>query len=152
MTATLLAGCLVLATSCGAPAPAKQAPASAPQTPVTTDPVASGPVATTPTKAPKPVKPTGDTINTHKVRWTKAQPTSHGRKLKLIWWSGVAPCSVLDRVKVKETRKRVTVTLYEGTAPKAKDVACIMIALEKTTTVKLKSPLGKRKVVDGAKS
>ncbi|MFD1544362.1 hypothetical protein [Nonomuraea guangzhouensis] len=152
MTATLLAGCLVLATSCGAPAPAKQAPASAPQAPVTTDPVASGPVATTPTKSPKPVKPTGDTINTHKVRWTKAQPTSHGRKLKLTWWSGVAPCSVLDRVKVKETGKRVTVTLYEGTAPKAKDVACIMIAVEKTTTVKLKSPLGKRKVVDGAKS
>ncbi|MEU7862878.1 hypothetical protein [Nonomuraea sp. NPDC049141] len=151
MTATLLAGCLVLATSCGAPAPAKQAPASAPQVPVTTDPVASGPAETTPTKSPKPVKPTGDTINTHKVRWTKAQPTSHGRKLKLTWWSGVAPCSVLDRVKVKETGKRVTVTLYEGTAPKAKDVACIMIAVEKTTTVKLKSPLGKRKIVDGAK-
>ncbi|WP_250906669.1 hypothetical protein [Nonomuraea sp. NEAU-A123] len=152
MTATLLAGCLVLATSCGASAPAKQAPAPAPQVPVTTDPVASGPAETTPTKSPKPVKPTGDTINTHKVRWTKAQPTSHGRKLKLTWWSGVAPCSVLDRVKVKETGKRVTVTLYEGTAPKAKDVACIMIAVEKTTTVKLKSPLGKRKVVDGAKS
>jgi hypothetical protein len=150
LTATLSAGCLVLATSCGSPAPAKQA-APAPQAPVTTAPVESGPVATTPTKGPKPVKPTGDTINTHKVRWTKAKQVSKGRSLKLTWWSGVEPCSVLDRVKVKETRKRVTVTLYEGTAPKAKNTACIMIAVEKTTTVKLKAPVGKRKIVDGAK-
>ncbi|WP_246609441.1 hypothetical protein [Nonomuraea rhizosphaerae] len=114
--------------------------------------MASEPVATTPAKKPEPVRPTGDTINTHKVRWTKAKYVSKGRKLHLTWWSGVAPCSVLDRVKVKETRKRVTVTLYEGTAPKAKNTACIMIAVEKTTTVKLKSPLAKRKLVDGAKS
>ncbi|NUS08987.1 MAG: hypothetical protein HOV97_41255 [Nonomuraea sp.] len=109
------------------------------------------PVTTAPTKSPEPVKPTGDAINVHKVRWTKATPVSHGKKVKLTWWSGVAPCTVLHKVKVKETAKKVTVTLYEGTSPKARNVSCIMIAVEKTTTVKLKHAVGKRKLVDGGK-
>ncbi|MCK2214616.1 hypothetical protein MF672_012555 [Actinomadura sp. ATCC 31491] len=113
-------------------------------TPVTTAP-------TTPADTPKPVKPTGDAVNVHKVRWTKAKPVSKGRKVQLTWWSGVAPCTVLDRVKVKETSRKVTITLYEGASPKAKNVSCIMIAIQKTTTVKLKKPLGKRTLVDGAK-
>ncbi|MEU0563941.1 hypothetical protein ABZ297_00890 [Nonomuraea sp. NPDC005983] len=150
MTATLLAGCLALATSCGADAAAGQGAASSgPATSVVATPVTTTP--TTGPKGPEPVKPTGETINTHKVRWTKAKPIANGRKIALTWWSGVAPCTVLGRVKVKETPKQVTITLYEGTAPKAKNVSCIMIAIEKTTTVTLKSPLGKRKLVDGAK-
>ncbi|WP_345567979.1 hypothetical protein [Nonomuraea rosea] len=151
MTATFLAGCLVLATSCGAAPPAERAASSAPEKP----PVVSSPVTTTPTtaptKGPEAVKPTGDAINVHKIRWTKAKPVSKNKKVKLTWWSGVAPCTVLDRVKVKESAKRVTITLYEGTGPKAANVSCIMIAVEKTTTVKLKKALGKRKIVDGAK-
>jgi hypothetical protein len=112
------------------------------------------PVTTTPTKSPEkgpqPVKPTGNAINVHKVRWTKARAVSK-RKVQLTWWSGVAPCTVLDRVKVKESPKFVTVTLYEGTAPKARNVSCIMIAIEKTTTITLKKPIGKRKIVDGSR-
>jgi hypothetical protein len=104
-----------------------------------------------PTEDPKPVKPTGNAVNVHKIRWTKAKAVSKGKKIQLNWWSGVEPCTVLHKVKVKETAKRVTITLYEGTAPKAKNVSCIMIAIEKTTTVKLKKAIGKRKIVDGAK-
>jgi hypothetical protein len=147
MTATALAGCLVLATSCGAAPSAERAASTPPQQP----PVVANPATTTPTKGPEPTKPTGNAINVHKVRWTKAKPVSKGRKIQLTWWSGVAPCTVLDRVKVKETAKSVTITLYEGTSPKARNVSCIMIAIEKTTTVKLKKPIGKRKIVDGAK-
>ncbi|MFI6742180.1 hypothetical protein ACIBI9_55535 [Nonomuraea sp. NPDC050451] len=150
MTATLLAGCLVLATSCGAAPPAERASTAVPAKP----PAVAEPVTTTPTtgpkKSPEPVKPTGNAINVHKVRWTKAKAVSK-RKVQLTWWSGVAPCTVLDHVKVKETAKYVTITLYEGTAPKARNVSCIMIAIEKTTTVTLKKPIGKRKVVDGSK-
>ncbi|MEV6036187.1 hypothetical protein AB0L65_33875 [Nonomuraea sp. NPDC052116] len=150
MTATLLAGCLVLATSCGAAAPAERASTAVPAKP----PAVAEPVTTTPTKSPEkgpqPVKPTGNAINVHKVRWTKARAVSK-RKVQLTWWSGVAPCTVLDRVKVKESPKFVTVTLYEGTAPKARNVSCIMIAIEKTTTITLKKPIGKRKIVDGSK-
>jgi hypothetical protein len=105
----------------------------------------------TPAAGPTPTKPKGHTVNPHKVRWEKAKPSRDGRKLKIIWWSGVEPCHVLDHVKVRETTKTVTVTLYEGQARGAGDVACIQIAIQKTTTVKLKAPLGKRKVIDGAK-
>jgi hypothetical protein len=146
-TATLLTGCLVLATSCAtSPPAARQAPsATAPARQTVT------PVTTSPTKGPEPVKPTGDAINVHKIRWSKAKSVSHGKKVQLTWWSGVAPCTVLHKVKVKETAKKVTITLYEGTSPKAENVSCIMIAVQKTTTVKLKHPLAKRRIVDGAK-
>ncbi|WP_228010985.1 hypothetical protein [Nonomuraea phyllanthi] len=151
MTATVLAGCLVLAAGCGAATSASPAAPTTPdKPPAVTDPVTTTP-STGPAKSPKPVKPTGDAVNVRKVRWTKAKPVSKGRKVQLTWWSGVAPCTVLDRVKVVETAKKVTITLYEGASPKAKDMACIMIAIEKTTTVTLKKPLGKRKIVDGTK-
>ncbi|MFI6502283.1 hypothetical protein [Nonomuraea typhae] len=104
-----------------------------------------------PTKGPEPVKPVGNTINTRKIPYLTAKAYDRGRKIKLTWWSGVEPCTVLDRVKVKESGRRVTITLYEGTDEKAQNVACIEIAIQKTTTVKLKTPLGKRKIVDGAK-
>ncbi|MEW9554769.1 hypothetical protein [Nonomuraea sp. NPDC050783] len=150
--ATLLAGSLVLATSC-ATAPAA-GPAASQGSPVPPPPVAVSPVTTAPSAPadePKQVKPVGNALNVHKVRWDRARPVSKGRQVRLTWWSGVAPCTVLDRVKVKETRKKVTITLYEGTGPKAKNASCIMIAIQKTTTVKLKKALGKRTLVDGAK-
>ncbi|SDL56942.1 hypothetical protein SAMN05421869_12794 [Nonomuraea jiangxiensis] len=143
----MLAVSVMLVTGCGAAPPAERAAATAPAQP----PVAAEPVTTMPTKGPEPVKPTGNAINVHKVRWTNATPVAKGRQIKLTWWSGVAPCTVLDRVKVKETAKQVTITLYEGTSPKAKNVSCIMIAIEKTTTVKLKKALGNRKLVDGSR-
>lgn|SRR5690606_3470668 len=150
VTATLVAGCLVFAAGCGAERPARQAATPGPDTPVSSSPVADSAITTPPSAKPRPVKPTGDAVNPRKVRFTKATPVDEGRKVRLTWWSGVEPCTVLDRVKVKETKKRVTITLYEGPSAKARNVSCIMIAIEKTTTVKLKSPLGKRKIVDGA--
>ncbi|MFI7438485.1 hypothetical protein [Nonomuraea indica] len=156
MTATLLAGCL-LATSCGTAPPDGRSGSSTPPSSGTTVTATAVSTASTPTpgtppaKGPEPVRPTGDAVDVRKVRWTKAKPVDKGRKVQLFWMSGVAPCTVLDRVKVKETRSRVTITLYEGTSPKARNVSCIMIAIEKTTTVKLKAPLGKRRIVDGAK-
>ncbi|MER7361250.1 hypothetical protein [Nonomuraea wenchangensis] len=153
--ATLLAGSLVLATSCATAPATRPAASSASRTPTPPPAVELTPVTTAPTTAPsegpQPVKPTGDAINVRKVRWTKAKPVSKGKKVQLTWWSGVAPCTVLDRVKVKETTKKVTITLYEGTSPKARNTSCIMIAIEKTTTVKLKKALGKRVLVDGAR-
>ncbi|WP_152992475.1 hypothetical protein [Nonomuraea pusilla] len=149
-TATLLTGSLLVA-GCATASPSGQAASTVPRSPVVATPVTTTPTPAPSTKEPKPVKPTGDAVNPHKVQWTSAKPVAKGTKVKLTWWSGVAPCTVLDRVKVKETSKRVTITLYEGASPKAKGVSCIMIAIEKTTTVRLKHPLGKRKIVDGAK-
>ncbi|WP_433221718.1 hypothetical protein [Microtetraspora malaysiensis] len=100
------------------------------------------------TGATAPVKPKGGTVDPRKVRWTSAKPIRNGRYLRVTWWSGVEPCTVLDRVRVKETRKKVTVTLYEGRGKDAQ--MCVMIAVRKSTIVKLRAPLGDRKVVDGA--
>lgn len=156
LTAGCLAGCLALAAACGTGQPSgqtatQQAASPNPDTAVSTTPVSEEATTTPPLAKPKPVKPTGDALNPRKVPFTKATPISKGRKIRLTWWSGVEPCTVLHRVKVKETKQRVTITLYEGTSPKAKNQACIMIGIEKTTDVKLKTPLGKRKIVDGAK-
>ncbi|WP_436758640.1 hypothetical protein [Streptosporangium sp. V21-05] len=159
---SFLAGSLLLALGCGTDPsatvtaasptrPASQAtsiPPSAPSAPAShgvapRDESTSG--------APKPTKPEGHTDNPRKVRWLKAKPSKDGRSLRITWWSGVEPCNVLDRVTVRQTSKRVTVTLWEGPSSKAQNVACIEIAIQKVTTVKLKKPLGARKVVDGAR-
>lgn len=149
----LLAGTLLLALGCGAETgsgtdSATTATETGPSLPV------SHTVAprTEPTgEAPKPTKPTGDAENPRKARWLTAKPYKNDRTLRIVWWSGVEPCTVLDRVSVKETAKRVTVTLWEGPSVKARNVACIMIAIQKSTTMKLKKPLGNRKIVDGAR-
>jgi len=159
---SILAGSLLLAMGCGtepsatvtaSPSrPAGQATSVPPGTP-------SEPAAHTvaprdePTTSgtPKPTKPQGHTDNPRKVRWLKAKPSKDGRSLRIVWWSGVEPCNVLDRVSVRETSKRVTVTLWEGPSSKAQNIACIEIAIQKVTTVKLKKPLDARKVVDGAR-
>ncbi|GAA2998251.1 hypothetical protein [Streptosporangium longisporum] len=157
----ILAGSLLLALGCGTE-PSATVSTGVPSRPAshdTTAPVvpsepAAGTVAprTEPTDgSPKPTKPEGHTDNPRKVRWLKATPSKNGRSLRIVWWSGVEPCNVLDRITVRQTSKRVTVTLWEGPSSKVQNVACIEIAIQKVTTVKLKKPLGGRKVVDGAR-
>ncbi|GAA0852203.1 hypothetical protein ACFQVD_28990 [Streptosporangium amethystogenes subsp. fukuiense] len=153
----ILAGSLLLALGCGT-----EPSATAPSQPVSRSTALPGgpsePASHTvaprdePTGGgPRPTRPEGHTENPRKVRWLKATPSKDGRSLRITWWSGVEPCNVLDRVTVRETAKRVTVTLWEGPSSKAQNVACIEIAIQKVTTVKLKKPLGARKVVDGAR-
>ncbi|WP_182898110.1 hypothetical protein [Microbispora sp. H10830] len=114
-------------------------------------PAPASPAGTAPSGAPSPVTPAGPTLNPRKVPWESATPTEDGRSLDVVWWSGVEPCNVLDRVEVTETAREVTVTLYEGQDRRSPDAVCIAIAIMKTTKVQLKAPLDGRKVVDGAK-
>ncbi|MBG0827308.1 hypothetical protein HS041_05975 [Planomonospora sp. ID67723] len=150
----LLTGTLLLAMGCGtgsvtAPSagPGSTATETGPSQPVSH----TVPPRVEPTQGPKPTKPTGDADNPRKIRWLTAKPSKDRRSLRVVWWSGVEPCHVLDRVAVKETARKVTVTLWEGPSSKVQNVACIEIAIQKVTTVKLKKPLGARKVVDGAR-
>ncbi|GIH69173.1 hypothetical protein [Sphaerimonospora thailandensis] len=105
-----------------------------------------------PSGSPSPVTPVGHTLNTHKVPWVSATPSGDGRSLDVVWWSGVEPCNVLDRVEVDEQADKVIVTLYEGQDPRSPDAVCILIAIQKTTKVELRAPLADRKIVDGAAS
>jgi hypothetical protein len=84
------------------------------------------------------------------IGFNRAQPLGDGSTLRVIFWSGVEPCSVLDHVEVQETARNVTITLYEGSDPEAGDVACIEIAMKKAVDVTLQAPLEKRAVIDGA--
>ncbi|GAA0362531.1 hypothetical protein GCM10009530_10170 [Microbispora corallina] len=91
------------------------------------------------------------TVGVHKVRWSSATPVAHGRKVRLTWWSGVAPCTVLDHVSVRETARKVVVTIWEGAKPSAAHAVCPAIAVRKTATVALKKRLGSRRLADGAR-
>ncbi|GII93624.1 hypothetical protein [Sinosporangium siamense] len=157
-------GCLTLIMSTAAAAPALGAASAsrasavhsgAPTSHSGASAVHDRPAASPRPKGPQPTKPTGDALNPRPVQWISAKPVSKGKykgkAIKLVWWSGVEPCHVLDRVTVKRTAKRLVVTLHEGVAKNAASVMCIELAIQKTTTVKLKHPIGKRKIVDGAR-
>jgi hypothetical protein len=53
------------------------------------------------------------------------------------WWSGIAPCNVLDSVRVDrdDTARTLKITVLEGHGPQ--EIACIDIAQEKATIVVL---------------
>jgi hypothetical protein len=152
-TATLAIGCLLLSAGCGGggtPGPDTATTSSeAPEVPehvVTLTPGTASPQA-----KPSPVTPQGGTVDPRPVPWLSAKTEGGGDRLRLVWWSGVEPCHVLDRVAVQEGREQVKVTIYEGASAKEQNIACIEIAVQKTTTVDLDSPLGDREIVDGAK-
>jgi len=97
------------------------------------------------------VRPRPGMADLRSVAWEKARQTSSGRSLRVIYWSGVEPCNVLDHVEVRYETSRIVVTLFEGYDPEEPDVACIEIALLKAVVVKLEQPVDGRKIVDGAK-
>jgi hypothetical protein len=158
----------LLLTACGAPA---EAPRSAPDNPVEATPAetssgcgehASGdrpedvvayvpcPDDETPSGGPQRVEPQPGQLDVRPIGWQRVK--GDGRRLRVLYTSGIEPCYVLDRVEVVESARRVTITLYEGRADLEEDVACIEIAVRKFTVVELEEPLGDRPVKDGAKS
>ncbi len=139
---------LFLAVACGG---TPGTPAAGPDQVVSTTASSGTPAVAPSAVEPSAVSPVGGTLQPHKIAWTRATPSADGTSLNIVWWSGVAPCAVLDRVEVREGTGEVTVTLYEGYDRHSPDAVCIEIALEKKTTVKLSAPLGGRKIVDGAK-
>jgi hypothetical protein len=88
------------------------------------------------------------------IGWDRVDVAGDDRTLTVHFWSGVEPCSVLDRVDVRYGDDAVTITLYEGHDPSAdgKDVACIEIAVAKSVTITLDEPLAGRDSVDGAEA
>lgn len=114
-------------------------------------------VSATPAPGPEPtgpgytlVEPRPGMAGVHPIGFERARPLGDGSTLRVIFWGGVEPCSVLDSVEVEETDERVTITLYEGYDPDAGDVACVEIALKKAVDVTLSRPLGGRTLIDGA--
>jgi ABC-type transport system substrate-binding protein len=128
----------------GSPAaspPASTSPGGAgsepdPGTGGTISPPASGePVA--PAPVPTIVVPKPGRLDVHPVGATAIEARADGRHVivKLTWWSGVEPCSVLDSVGVEKAGNHITLTIREGAD--RRDVACIDIAMLKATVVDL---------------
>jgi hypothetical protein len=85
------------------------------------------------------------------IPWERSRARgSDDRTFLLIYWSGVEPCNVLDRVEVEEQAGKVVATIYEGAAGDQQNVACIEIAVQKAAVITLDEPLGERELVDGA--
>lgn len=153
----LLAVMLTLgALACGEPAESPSSPAagggsqpSGPDSPVSmtpgsrdVDPGAGG--------RPQRVRPRPGMTDLRPVPWEKARQTPDGRHLRVVYWSGVEPCNVLDHVDIRYGEKSITVTLYEGSDPTQPDVACIEIALQKFVKLRLDQAVDGRKLIDGA--
>ncbi|HSS34829.1 MAG TPA: hypothetical protein VLR93_01030 [Patescibacteria group bacterium] len=89
------------------------------------------------TGSPTPVVPKPGRLDVHPVGATVIEPTVDGSRVsvKLSWWSGVAPCSVLDSVEQVRTGRTIVLTILEGADQRG--VACIEIAMLKATLVDL---------------
>jgi len=99
---------------------------------------------------PQRVRPMPGMTDLRPVVWERARQTPGGRQLRITYWSGVEPCNVLDHVDLRYQKRRITVTLYEGSDPEQPDAVCIEIALRKVVIVPLDETVGGRKLVDGA--
>jgi hypothetical protein len=88
--------------------------------------------------------------NVRPIAFTAAAVRNDGRTVDVRFWSGIAPCAVLDHVEVAYASDTVTITLFEGSDPSAGVVACPEIAALKQVTVPLEQALADRRIVDGA--
>jgi hypothetical protein len=134
---------------------ARETHAGAEQTPDT--PVSSSIACPAPTEPPGPphrriVEPQDGQVDLRPIAWTRARVARDDRTVTIDFASGIAPCSVLDHVDVEDRPDAVIITLFEGHAPGAGNVACIEIAQLKAVRILLDRPVSHRELVDGAAS
>jgi hypothetical protein len=87
--------------------------------------------------------------NTHTVTFDTTEVRS-ARTIRVYFYGGVEPCSVLDSAEVVETDSAVTITLRSGSDPAKPDAMCIQIAKYKAVDVVLSKDLGDREILDGS--
>lgn len=111
----------------------------------------TGPPSAAPTREPEStvVTPRPGMVGVHPVRWERAEPLD-AWTVRIHFYSGVEPCSVLDSVTVGYEGHEVRIALFEGSDPTATNVACIDIALLKAVDVRLDQPIAGRRIVDAA--
>ncbi len=86
---------------------------------------------------PTIVMPKPGRLNRHPVAPIRLEAAVDGRHLlvKVSWYGGVAPCSVLDSVGIAERGTTISLTVFEGAD--AADAICPEIAMLKATIVDL---------------
>ena len=85
----------------------------------------------------KLVRPLPGRLNPHPVLPTDLRASVDGRHVlvKVTWYGGVEPCSVLDSVTVTKSGREITIVPVEGSSDPT--AICIEIALLKATIVDL---------------
>jgi hypothetical protein len=86
---------------------------------------------------PTLVRPLPGRANPHPVAPTALQASVDGRRVlvKITWYGGVEPCSVLDSVRVERSGMDIALTPIEGSSDLA--AMCIEIAVLKATIIDL---------------
>jgi hypothetical protein len=139
--AFVLTAAMLLA-ACAERGQSGEAPPS--DSPVTSTPVPSGPI---PEPTPLLVEPRPGLVDPRPHAWQSVD-VENDRTLLVQFYGGVEECYGLDHVDVKYGTDQITVTLFEGRIPTAE--VCIDIAQLKAVRVRLREPVGGRKIVDGA--
>jgi hypothetical protein len=108
---------------------------------------------TAPTPGPDdgaaPVYAQHNTADAHPVRWDQAKVIAP-QVVRIYYTSGVAPCAVLDHVRVRYTADAVQITLFQGHTPGDKPQMCPMIARRVYVDVTLERPVDNRQITDGS--
>ena len=117
------------------------------------DDVVSSTPGTEPPTVPNPkagrVTPDPDAVDARPSAFEKIEILDE-RTLRVFFYQGVAPCSLLQRVDVEYGTETIGITLFVGRAETNEDVACIEIAVRNWVDVELDEPIDGRKIVDGA--
>jgi hypothetical protein len=123
---------------------------SDPDTPVTNTPGTTPPGQEPPTKGgAQRVTPNPDAVDARPQNFTKAKTLNH-RTVRVFFYQGVAPCSVLQRVEVEYGTQTIGITLHVGHEETDVDVACIEIAVYNFVDVSLDESIDGRKIVDAS--
>lgn len=136
VVAVLLAGCAEGTDPSGRPSP--------PDSPVS-GPTDGGTAVPDPTVVE--VTPRSGLVDVRRHVWDLAEPVGP-QSIRVEFFGGIEECEGLARIKVQETDRAVTITLFVGRVPTAE--VCIEIAVLKAVTVELDRPLAGRQIVDGA--
>jgi hypothetical protein len=86
------------------------------------------------------VRPVPGRADPHPIVPVKLEASVDGRRVlvKVSWYGGIEPCSVLDSVKVTRSGNDIEITPFEGASDR--QAICIEIAVLKATVVDLGEP------------
>ena len=86
------------------------------------------------------VEPEPGIVDARPHAWDHIDVSADGRTLTVYYYGGVQDCYGLGEVRV-DTGDGLSITVFEGPRPAARDMACIEIAVLKAATVTLDEPL-----------
>jgi hypothetical protein len=95
-----------------------------------------------------PIHPRHGLHKVERERYVSAEGRPDARAVAVNLFHSLG-CGLLARVKVRETRRAVTITTFTGNLSRSK--WCDLVGISDMTIVPLKHPLGQRRIVDGAR-